>query len=1239
MNNSIIAFLFLIIPVISVGQSGNEIGFPYIKNYTTADYNAHAQNFSIISDPQGMLYFGNFAGVMQYDGETWRLIQTGNGTKVSALAIDSLGRVYVGARGEIGFLEPDKKGELHFISLLNNMQDDTSDFNEILQIFIVENHVFFISEKMIFRLFEGSVEIWSSPNDILGAFLVHETIYLQLRETGLMTFQNGSLTAIGDEELFSGPTIVTVMLPFLNNEILVATSTQGLFVLNGSSVRPLNANVNELLMKNPVTCGAALSDGNYAFGTSRKGVFIINPEGDVLQMIDTDASLQDSFVRSMYVSNNNLLWVALNNGISLIEIPSPFTYFDKKSGLEGGINYIIRFENTLYVATYNGLYYYDVGLFRFMQIKEIISSCWNIVPFDGKLFAATSQGIFMVEDKRASKINDAFSISLAISSKEPKYLYVGETGGFYRLKKEGSKWSYKKIEGVQTEIMKLKTDNQGFIWGTTLTNKVFRYTPGDTIPVFYNQDNGLPENAGLAINPLENGMSVSGRNGVYLFNELHHSFDSIRLIPDRNEISKEWYALIVPDSKGNLWLNEGDETQIKMLEKSNEGYRIVSDPFLPIASNVIWSIYPEENGITWFGGPDGLIRYNSEVVNQNTRLFPGLIRKIRINNDSVHYEGNFDRSNEKMIIDFNENTLLFEFCAPYYAVKGNVQYQYYLEGFDDTWSDWSDHSTKEYTNIPGGRYVFHVRAKNIFGVISQEAEVSFQVLYPWYYSIWSLVLYLLFTGGIIYLIVVLRNQKLIKEKRILEDRIARRTAEVVQQKEEIENQSQELANKNDELEKINSAIKSINAEINFENLLQSLLEKMKIIRSAEKSLALVFDKNSKTYKFKACIGYSLSELGLLNITLPEAENRYLKNTEEVFEDIFIKSDFSSFNESEVLQKFVKPKSMMILVIRIENKIEAFLLFENHSRVDAFEARDISLIKNSKEHIISAIIRTQILEDLQETLNNLKETQNQLIQSEKLASLGQLTAGIAHEIQNPLNFVNNFAKLSVNLANELQETVEEIKDNFPKDKYEDVEEVIGMITGNIVKINDHGKRIESIVKGMLQHSRGKTGEFEDIDINNLVSEYVNLAYHGMRAKEQSFNTALRTQLDPEVGNASVLPQEISRVLLNILNNAFYAVDEKSKKESGAFKPEVIISTKKIHDKIEIRIKDNGTGIPDHVIEKIFNPFFTTKPTGKGTGLGLSMSFDIVNKIHKGLLEVKSVAGESTEFIITIPVKQS
>jgi signal transduction histidine kinase/ligand-binding sensor domain-containing protein len=1239
MNNLIKTFLFLILPVLSIGQSGYEVGLPFLKNYTTAEYRAHAQNFAICSDQFGFVYVGNFAGVMQYDGETWQLIPTENGSKVSALAVNSTGTVFVGARGEIGFLETNANGQLFFVSLLKDFQENYPQFNEIMQIFIKNDKVYFISDNIIFEFADGKTTVWNAQNEILGAFLVKDQIYLQLKDIGLVKYDSAELKNIDDGGIFSTATIITAMMPYDNDEILIASSTQGLFLMGASKIRKFNTEVNDLLMKNPVTSGLRLSDGTFALGTSRIGIIIINAEGKIQQIINKEANLQNSFVRTLYQSNENVIWAALNNGISMIEIPSSFSYFNENSGLDGAVNQIVRFENTLYVATYQGLFYYDESLFGFVPVKEIISACWDIIPFKGDLFAATSQGIFTLKNRKAIKINDVFALSLATSKKDLTSIFVGETSGLYKLYSEKNQWSYRKIGGIDDKINKLKTDESGNIWGTSLTQGVFSFNPGESKLELFNQQQGLPEEAGISINLLNNAISVASRQGIFVFDELNQKFDSVKIIKQIAGASKEWYSLIIPDKRGNIWVTEGDETHIKVLFNEDSVYTLLAQPFLPVKDNVIWSIYPEENHITWFGGPDGLIRYNPEILNKNTKPFPGLIRKITLNNDSVLYAGNGVFDDKKMVLDYANNSLRFDFSAPFYAVKSEIQYQYYLEGFDDTWNDWTSQSNKEYTNLPGGRYVFRVKAKNIFSEVANEATINFQVLSPWYTKIWAIILYLLVTAGVIYLIVVLRNRSLIKEKRVLEERIENRTAEIVMQKEEIENQSQELANKNDELEKINSAIKSINAEVNFENLLQSLLEKMKIIRAAEKSVALVYDKNLDVYRYKASVGYSFAEINQLTIPLAQAENRYLKATEEVFEDIFVKSEFSSYDEFDVLKKYVKPKSMMVLVIRIENRIEAFLIFENFSRQNAFETRDISLIKNSKEHIISAIIRTRILEDLQDTLHNLKDTQDQLVQSEKLASLGQLTAGIAHEIQNPLNFVNNFAKLSGNLASELLETIEEVKDNIPVEKYEDVEDVIGLIRGNLAKITDHGKRIESIVKGMLQHSRGKTGEFEEIDINNLVSEYVNLAYHGMRAKEQSFNTAIRSNLDPAVGKASVLPQEISRVLLNILNNAFYAVDEKSKKDLPGFKPEVIVSTKKIQEKIEIRVKDNGTGIPEHVIEKIFNPFFTTKPTGKGTGLGLSMSFDIVNKIHKGKLEVKSEPGESTEFIVTIPEKQS
>lgn len=272
-------------------------------------------------------------------------------------------------------------------------------------------------------------------------------------------------------------------------------------------------------------------------------------------------------------------------------------------------------------------------------------------------------------------------------------------------------------------------------------------------------------------------------------------------------------------------------------------------------------------------------------------------------------------------------------------------------------------------------------------------------------------------------------------------------------------------------------------------------------------------------------------------------------------------------------------------------------------------------------------------ELRQSLNDLRTAQNRLIQTEKLASLGQLTAGIAHEIKNPLNFVNNFSAVSTELIDELKETLRSAAlDGKTK---EEVEELTGMLRGNLEKVVQHGKRADSIVRNMLLHSREGSGEHRAVDINAVVEESLNLAYHGARAERPAFNVTLQRTFDPAAGMVDIYPQEITRVLLNLISNGFYAAAKRKESEGDSFAPTLGATTKDLGGSVEIRIRDNGTGIPPEVKERMFNPFFTTKPAGEGTGLGLSMSHDIIVKQHGGTIDVNTEPGVFTEFIITLP----
>ncbi|HYC39567.1 MAG TPA: ATP-binding protein [Chitinophagaceae bacterium] len=351
-----------------------------------------------------------------------------------------------------------------------------------------------------------------------------------------------------------------------------------------------------------------------------------------------------------------------------------------------------------------------------------------------------------------------------------------------------------------------------------------------------------------------------------------------------------------------------------------------------------------------------------------------------------------------------------------------------------------------------------------------------------------------------------------------------------------------------------------------------------------------------------------------------------------YQSLIIKINDSLFN-SKKAQEFQNiefdeiQRQQQIEAAKAEqrNKFRTYILLAG---LGIFVFVAIILYRSSTQRKTANILLSRQKAELEDALSTLQTTQNQLIQSEKMASLGEMTAGIAHEIQNPLNFVNNFSELNVEL-------VEELKEELEAGNREQALAIAENLKENQRKVNHHGKRADAIVKSMLQHSRVSSGKKEPTDLNALVEEYVRLAYHGLRAKDKSFNAKFETELDPNLGKVEVVSQDIGRVILNLVNNAFYAVNEKKAQVREGFEPAVTVSTRRLNGKVELRVRDNGNGVPRKALDKIFQPFFTTKPSGVGTGLGLSLSYDIVTKGHGGEMKVETRENEGSEFIVVLP----
>ena len=459
--------------------------------------------------------------------------------------------------------------------------------------------------------------------------------------------------------------------------------------------------------------------------------------------------------------------------------------------------------------------------------------------------------------------------------------------------------------------------------------------------------------------------------------------------------------------------------------------------------------------------------------------------------------------------------------------------------------------------------------------------------------------------------------------------------------EEVQARTSELAQSVKELRALGEVTQAVNSSVDLETVLTTIVAKAAQLSNTEAGAIYVFEEAQQEFRLRATYGMDERIIAEIRDRHMHIGETAIGKAAEQRMPVQI-ADLQNDPSSLVLDVIVRAGFRALLVVPLlgADRIVGALVVRR-KQPGEFPKSTVELLQTFAAQSVLAIQNARLFEsveartrELAKSLEDLRTAQDRLIQTEKLASLGQLTAGIAHEIKNPLNFVNNFSAVSVELIDELREALGGA--HLDSKLRAEISEIADMLQGNLDKVVQHGKRANSIVKNMLLHSRQGSGEHRPVDINALVDESLNLAYHGARAEKQGFNITLERSFDPAAGEVDLFPQEITRVLLNLISNGFYAATKrKAETNGGDYEPTLAAATKNLGDSVEIRIRDNGTGIPPEVKEKMFNPFFTTKPAGEGTGLGLSLSYDIIVKQHAGSIEVDTQPGEFTEFRIVLP----
>nr|WP_299341185.1 ATP-binding protein [Allomuricauda sp.] len=786
-------------------------GIPYFQNFTDSDYDAHVQNWAAAQLDNGMMYFANTRGILEFDGAKWRKISLVNNAPALGLAVNNSGTIYIGGINEIGYLDENASGFLEYVSLRNKLEDETLNFGAVRKVYAKRDGIYFIAQGYLLHLnSKGTLKTFDLSNNYKTTFgfSIGDKLYLSSGHNGLEEIQDGIRTSLFSASELQGNNIYG--MNEISDGLLLSTYEQGLFLLKDGEMIPFATKHLDFFKEAKIYCTRKLSSGEIALGTRKKGVILINQRGEISGLLNESTGILNGNVTFIFEDRQNGLWLCMGNGISRVEYPSPFSQYNDLLGLKGTVNDCAYFEGSFYALTNTGGVFMDlepseqVEVKTFQPIAGMDMQSWRFLPIDGSLLACTAKGIFTIKDGKAIKISNIGGKRFTRSLLDPNRIWVGREDGIFSIYNQNGQWiTEKKLTGYQDFTYVMEAMKNGNLWVGSLFNGIYKIefprgandeiVRADPVIKHYDTLAGLPHMKSNRVFKVRDEIVFTTKNGLYSFDKETERFKPDLRLGEKYADSSRWFSWVYEDYKKNIWIHSGSsgtDEFVKGQVDKNGSFSYLSLPFNRFASSItVYDVYFGPGEQTFFHGPQGVVQYDGTLEKEYTSQISALLRKVTLN-DSVMYWGlSQDRTPE---LSYGKNSLNFEYALPSYDDISKNRFQYMLDGYDESWSDWTHELDKEYTNLSEGSYNFLIRGKNVYGQISEPGGYRFQVLPPWYRTWWAYLGYLFAGVGIFTLLLKWRSHHLMAKNQALEKLIVAKTAEVSQQADQLRVQTEQL---------------------------------------------------------------------------------------------------------------------------------------------------------------------------------------------------------------------------------------------------------------------------------------------------------------------------------------------------------------------------------------------------------------------------------------------------------------